>query len=69
MACRRPAGRAASTKVIAVAWVAAARSLGMMPIASATGQAGPRTSTGLPLERRPCARSTTVGRNPWRASQ
>ena len=40
------------------------RSCGMMPISSATGRAGPRTSTGLPLERRPCGRSTTVGAKP-----
>jgi hypothetical protein len=43
-----------------VAWVAAARRSSITPISAATGRAGPRTSTGLPLERCPLARSTTV---------
>ena len=41
----------------------------MTPIRSATRAAGPRTSTGLPLERTAAARSTTVTRKPWRDSQ
>jgi hypothetical protein len=47
----------------------AARRRGMMPIRSATSTAGPLTSTGLPLDRIRRACSTTVGRNPCRASQ
>ncbi len=57
------------TKLSAVTSVAARLSCGITPIASATATAGPRTSIGLPLERRPAARSTTVGRKPCRASQ
>jgi hypothetical protein len=45
------------------------RSRGSTPIRSATSIASPRTSTGLPLERCPSERSTTVGRNPQLASQ
>ena len=63
---RRPAS---STNLSDVASVLASRSFAVMPIRSATRAAGPRTSTGLPLDRSPAARSTTVGRKPARASQ
>ena len=69
IATRAPSRPAASTTCIAVAWVAAARSRSTMPMPSATGMAGPRMSTGLPLERRSCDRSTTVGWNPCWASR
>nr|WP_239084068.1 hypothetical protein [Asanoa ishikariensis] len=59
----------ASTSRIAVAWVAAARSWGTTPIRLATAHPGPRTSTGLPLDRGPAPRSTSVTAKPWRASQ
>ncbi len=66
----RPTGRpAVLTKLSAVTSVAASRSRGSTPMRSATSTAGPRTSTGLPLDRRPVASSTIVGRNPRRASQ
>jgi hypothetical protein len=58
-----------STNRMPVACVAAARKASTAPIRSTTGRAGPRTSTGLPLERWPFVRSTTVGRSPARASQ
>jgi hypothetical protein len=45
------------------------RHLEFGPVRSATSIASPRTSTGFPLERCPSERSTTVGRNPERASQ
>jgi hypothetical protein len=54
----------ASSSRIMVVCVATSRSRGTTPIASTTGMAGPRTSTGFPLERCPGDRSTTVGRNP-----
>src|SRR5436190_509100 len=60
---------AESTNRMPVAWVAAARRASTTPICSTTGRAGPRTSTGLPLDRWPSARSTTVGQNPTRANQ
>jgi hypothetical protein len=49
--------------------VSAARSLAITPIRSATSTAGPRTSTGAPLERKPRACSTTVTSKPALASQ
>jgi hypothetical protein len=63
---RRPA---LLTKLIPVTFVASARMRSMTPIRSATSTAGPRTSIGLPLERWPAARSTTVGRKPCSANQ
>ncbi len=60
---------AASTKLTPVVPVVAWRSRGMTPIRSATGTAGPLTSTGLPLDRSRPPRSTTVTRNPCPASQ
>jgi len=48
---RRPRRPDESINRIAVTVVAASRSAGTTPICSATGSAGPRTSTGLPLER------------------
>jgi hypothetical protein len=44
--------------------VATSRRRGRTPICAATSIASPRTSTGLPLERCPAERSTTVGWNP-----
>jgi len=49
--------------------VSAARNAGSTPIRSAIPTAGPRTSTGLPLDRTPAARSTTVTAKPCLASQ
>jgi hypothetical protein len=63
---RRPV---ALTKLMPVRSVPASRMRAMTPIRSATSTARPLTSTGLPLDRKMAARSTTVGRNRCRASQ
>jgi hypothetical protein len=57
------------TKRSLVTLVAASRSVGMTPIRSATVTAAPRTSTGLPLDRNPAERSTSVTSNPLLVSQ
>jgi len=49
--------------------VLALRICAMTPIRPATSTAGPRTSTGLPLDRMPRACSTTVTSKPALASQ
>ena len=64
-----PARRTAGESHIHTAGVRDECSRGRTPIFSATSTAAPRTSTGLPLERCPLARSTTVTSNPARPNR